>query len=200
MSRSSTTSKRPPCRYPRCRQKTCTPLATEAGHAGFAPQTDDDLRVWHSLRARFGRVTVEHVVSGPGLARLHELTHEGPCAAFEPHLVDDVAASLSEAALAGRCAGCRLALDQFVEAYGREAGDLALRTLPRGGLFIAGGIAPKIVPALSDGRFLRAFLDKAPMTALLEGIPVHVVTHPHAGLLGAAICAASEEGTAGGRD
>ena len=81
------------------------------------------------------------------------------------------------------------ALHAFVDAYGAEAGNFALRTLPTGGLYIAGGIAPKILPALTDGRFMDAFLDKAPMTTVLARIPVHVVLHPHIGLLGAAVYA-----------
>jgi glucokinase len=77
----------------------------------------------------------------------------------------------------------------FVEAYGAEAGNLALRSLPRAGVFIGGGIAPKVLPALQDGRFMRAFLDKAPMDHLVARIPVYVILNQQAGLLGAAVAA-----------
>lgn len=167
------------------------PAASEAGHADFAPRTDDDVRLWRSLRERFGRAAVEHVVSGPGLASIHAFVHATPCQAFDASRAQDVSAEMTSAALDGRCAQCTLGLNLFVESYGAEAGNLALRALPTGGLFVGGGIAPKILPAITNGQFMRAFFDKAPMTSLLESIPVHVILHPYVGLFGAAICAAS---------
>jgi len=83
-------------------------------------------------------------------------------------------------------------LAAFVEAYGAEAGNLALRTVATGGLFVGGGIAPKILPALTDGRFMQAFRDKAPLNELMAGIPVKVILHPEPGLLGAAVHAQAE--------
>jgi glucokinase len=165
------------------------PLATEAGHADFAPRSDDDVGLWRELRTQFGRAAVEHVVSGPGLTRLHQMTHATPCIASSAMLDSDLAAQTATSALNGTCRLCAEALSAFVDAYGAEAGNFALRTLPTGGLYIAGGIAPKILPALTDGRFMDAFLDKAPMTTVLARIPVHVVLHPHIGLLGAAVYA-----------
>ena len=100
------------------------------------------------------------------------------------------AARITTAGLERRCAGCVDALDLFVEAYGAEAGNLALRTVSTGGLFVGGGIAPKILPALTDGRFMRAFRSKAPFEALLSAMPVKVILNPEAALLGAAVYAA----------
>ena len=82
-------------------------------------------------------------------------------------------------------------MELFVEAYGAEAGNLALRTVATGGVFVGGGIAPKILPALTDGRFVRAFREKAPLEALLEAMPVKVILNAEAGLLGAAVYAAA---------
>jgi glucokinase len=90
------------------------------------------------------------------------------------------------------CGSCVEALEMFVEAYGAEAGNLALRTMAMGGVFVGGGIAPKILTALTDGRFMRAFRAKAPFEALMARIPVKVILHPEAGLLGAAAHAAGD--------
>ena len=121
---------------------------------------------------RHGRAEVEKVVSGRGLVNIHRVTHAVPCTAVE---VDDqsdddpaVPAAIAAAALERRCRGCMEALDMFVDAYGAETGNWALRTVATGGVFVGGGIAPKILPALVVGRFMRAFLDKAPFEGLLS--------------------------------
>ena len=166
------------------------PVATESGHADFAARTDDELTLVRQIRGRFGRATVEHVLSGQGFLHLHRLTHGNrPCAAVPDLEHEDAPAQVSGAGLDGRCASCRKALEMFVEAYGAEAGNLALRSLPRAGVYVGGGIAPKILPALEDGRFMRAFLDKAPMDDLVARIPVYVILNQRAGLLGAAVAA-----------
>jgi glucokinase len=103
----------------------------------------------------------------------------------------NVPALISQAALERRCPRCVEALDMFIEAYGAEAGNLALRTLSTGGVFVGGGIAPKILPALTDGRFVRAFVAKSPMDTLLRTIPISVILNTRVGLLGAAVYAAS---------
>jgi glucokinase len=171
------------------------PAPSEGGHADFAPRTEREIALLRDLVRRFGRASVEHVLSGRGLVHIHRITHPGPCLALPPGEVDpgdpDAPAIISAAALERRCAGCIDALGMFVEIYGAEAGNLALRTLATAGLFVGGGIAPKILPALVDGRFVRAFADKAPHTALLERIPVRVIVNPEAGLLGAAVYAAA---------
>jgi glucokinase len=100
-------------------------------------------------------------------------------------------AEMSAAALERRCAGCVETLDMFVEAYGAEAGNLALRAVATGGVFIGGGIAPKILPLLTTGSFMRAFREKPPLDAMLKTMPVKVILNAEAGLLGAAVFAAA---------
>jgi glucokinase len=168
------------------------PTPSEGGHADFAARTDREIDLLRMLRSRFGRAEVEHVLSGPGLVNLHRLTHgDRPCLAVSHPDSPDAPAHVSQGALDGTCATCVEALDMFVDAYGAEAGNLALRGVATGGLFVGGGIAPKILPALQTGRFMRSFLDKAPMDALLSRIPVKVILNQEAGLLGAAIAAAA---------
>ena len=159
---------------------------SEAGHADFAARTDRDIVLLRHLVARYGRAQVEHVVSGRGLLNIHRVTHTGPCAAAVDLDDPDAPAAISTAALNNRCPGCVEALSLFVEAYGAEAGNLALRTVSTGGVFIGGGIAPKILPALTTGAFLRAFRAKAPFEAMLEAVPVKIILNADAGLLGAA--------------
>jgi glucokinase len=102
----------------------------------------------------------------------------------------DLAAAVSTAALAHTCQLCVEALDMFVDAYGAEAGNIALRYMATAGVYIGGGIAPKILPAIESGTFMDAFRDKEPLTDLLRTIPVKVILNPAAGLLGAAVLAA----------
>jgi glucokinase len=166
------------------------PSATEAGHADWAPRTDREIAVLRYLIERFGRAQVEHVISGRGLVNLHRVTHAGTCAAIEGVSDTDAPSAIATAALEGRCPGCVDALSIFVEAYGAEAGNLALRSVAVRGVYVGGGIAPKILPALQDGRFVRAFCDKAPLDGMLGAIPVKVILNPLAGLLGAAVHAA----------
>ena len=167
---------------------------TEAGHADFSARTESEIRLLRDLIQRFGRAEVEHVVSGPGLVNIHRTTHRVPCLVVEEDS-PDAPSDITAAALARRCQGCMDALGMFVDAYGAEAGNLALRSLATAGVFIGGGIAPKILPALTDGRFIRAFFDKAPFEDMLRRIPVRVILNDQAGLLGAAVYAA---GLAGG--
>jgi glucokinase len=135
-------------------------------------------------------VEVERVVSGRGLSNIHRVVHHGACAAgIDPDDLDSPAA-ISSAALTKRCAGCVETLDLFIEAYGAEAGNHALRSVATGGVFIGGGIAPKILSALEAGPFLAAFRAKTPLEPLLTAIPVKVILNAEAGLLGAAVHAA----------
>jgi glucokinase len=164
------------------------PAASEGGHADFAARTDRELELVRELRGRFGRAEVEQVLSGHGIVNLHRFTHRGSgCPVVDDTGADDAPARISQGALAGRCQFCVEALRMFVEAYGAESGNLALRGMASSGVFIGGGIAPKILPALRDGSFIRAFLAKEPMRALLEKMPVHVVLNTDAGLVGAAV-------------
>ena len=169
------------------------PAPTEAGHSDWAARNEREIVVLRGLIERYGRASVEHVLSGPGIANLHRITHpDGSC----PIVVDDTEpnapALITLAGLERRCTGCVEALDIFVSAYGAEAGNLSLRTVATGGLFIGGGIAPKILSALIDGRFMRAFLDKHPFKDMLSKIPVKIILNADAGLLGAAIAAAQD--------
>jgi glucokinase len=166
------------------------PVATESGHADFAARTDRELELVRMLRERYGRAEVEHVLSGPGLLNLHRFTHRGgQCPIVENLDAPDAPALISQAALGGRCQSCADALKMFVSAYGAEAGNLALRTMATGGVYVGGGIARKILPALTSGSFMDAFLAKAPLTDLLAKIPVHVILNEGTGLLGAAVSA-----------
>jgi glucokinase len=164
-----------------------TPSPSEGGHADFAARSDREFALVQQLRATYGRAEVEHVVSGPGLVHLHRFTHGGQdCPATAGVRPEGLAAGISASGLARTCPPCAEALDLFVSAYGAEAGNLALRGLATAGLFVGGGIAPRILPALEGGEFMEAFCDKAPMRALLTQVPVYVIRTPDAGLLGAA--------------
>ena len=168
------------------------PVASEGGHADFAARTDREIELVKMLRERFGRAEVEQVLSGPGLVNLHRFTHRGgECEMLEG--VDETVAParISQAGLSGRCQQCADALRMFVSAYGGESGNLALRTMATAGVYVGGGIAPKILPALKTGVFMDAFVAKEPMRELLERVPVKVILNPEAGLIGAAVHAQS---------
>jgi glucokinase len=167
-----------------------TPAPSEGGHADFAARTDREMELVRMLRERVGRAEVEQVLSGPGLLNLHRFTHRGgQCLVVDDLSAVDAPAAVSRAGLGGRCQSCAEALRMFVSAYGSEAGNLALRGLTLSGLYVGGGIAPKILPVLSSGTFMEAFLAKAPLVDLLAKIPVKVILNAEAGLIGAAICA-----------
>ena len=167
------------------------PLPSEGGHADYAARSDRELEFARMLRELYGRAEVEHVLSGPGLLNLHRFTHRGGSCPILEETDDtrDAPARVSMAGLSGRCQGCADALRMFVDAYGAEAGNVALRGVTTAGLYVGGGIAPKILPALTSGRFMDAFLSKGPMRELLERGPVRVILNPQAGLLGAAVYA-----------
>lgn len=167
-----------------------TPVPSEGGHGDFAARTDREVELMRMLRDEHGRAEVEDVLSGPGLMNLHRFTHRGgECDMVEDVPEADRPARVTQAAMSGRCQGCAEALRMFVSAYGAEAGNLALRGVATSGLYVGGGIAPKILPALRTGEFMHAFVDKAPMRGLLERIPVKVILNPTSGLLGAAVYA-----------
>jgi glucokinase len=166
-------------------------LPTEGGHADFAPRNELEDRVLRRLRARYGRVSIERVVSGLGMADVYAelralgVEPESPTVAQEL-ASGDAGPVIGEHAIAGDDPLCVRTIEFFVSAYGAEAGNFALRTLSRGGVYITGGIAPKLLPKLSDsGLFLRAFRDKGRMSDLVAQIPVHVVLDPELALLGA---------------
>jgi glucokinase len=168
------------------------PAASEGGHADFAARTARELAFVAELTRIHGRVDNERVISGPGLVNLFRFTHQSQDLRAACHVigpVDDVSdlpAQIAESGFRRRCASCRDALEMFVAAYGAEAGNLALRSTATAGVYVGGGIAPKILPALQQGGFLDAFTDKEPLADLLRTIPVKVILNAQAGLLGAA--------------
>lgn len=166
---------------------------TEAGHMDFAPLDETQFELLKHLRQKFGRVSYERVLSGPGLVDVFDFLQSSvgrsaPELMRFPHRRDD-AARVTELALNRKHPLAVKALDMFVEIYGAFAGNLALAGLARGGVFVAGGIAPKIIGKLQEGAFLAAFRDKGRYAKLMQEIPVQVVMNPKLGLLGAALSA-----------
>jgi glucokinase len=173
-------------------------LATEGGHSTFAPRTEEERAIARELAQRLGHVSWERVVCGDGLVNLAVALAAVRGVPLPPRLAQlverarqDAPALVTELAREGEPI-CRRALELFCELYGAEAGNLALKCLPTGGVFIAGGIAPQILHELRDGRFLAAFLDKGRMRPLLARFPVHVVQDEDAPLRGAALLAAED--------
>lgn len=180
------------------------PGESEGGHADFAARTPRELQMVAALTPVLGRVSAEAVLSGPGLVNVYDFTHDAlgsapvaaPGSARPARLcagvgeVDDPAdlpPRITASALRRRCPACVEALEIFVAAYGAEAGNLALRTVATAGVYVGGGIAPRILPALKSGPFMQAFRDKAPMHDLVSRVPVAVILNPRAGLVGAAV-------------
>ena len=158
------------------------PVPGEGGHVDMGPRSPRDFRIFPHIETIEGRISGEQMLCGRGLVNLYRAvaTAEGRT----PVLTTP--AEITTAALDGSDETCIEALDIFVTCLGRLAGDLALVFMSRGGVFLTGGIAQKIVPALKDGRFRAAFDDKAPHSAILRQMPVYVITHPLAALAGLA--------------
>lgn len=171
------------------------PSASEGGHTDFAPIDEADVALWRSLRARFGHVSYERVVSGPGLVDLFGFYAEREGEAARPWGEgEDPAAWVAAAAQAGASRAATLALDRFCQLYGAEAGNLALKALAVGGVYLAGGIAPKLRKPLQGGGFIEAFRDKGRFRGLMERMPVHIVSDEQLALRGAARAAARRAG------
>ncbi|HET7209772.1 MAG TPA: glucokinase [Terriglobales bacterium] len=171
-------------------------FACEGGHTDFGPRNELEIELFCYLAAKFGRVSYERVVSGPGLVNVyHFLRDTGrgdePDWLKQSLASGDPGAVISKAALEGKSPLCEQTVEIFVSLYGAEAGNLALKMLSSGGVFLTGGIAPKILPKLGGPCFMNSFLDKGRMRPLLEAMPVYVVMNENAGLLGAARCAAA---------
>jgi glucokinase len=169
-------------------------FACEGGHTDFGPQGDLQIELLRFLKARFGHVSYERILSGPGLVNVYEfLRDQGHGKESDEFAVilknTDPAAAISRAALDGTHPLAEKALDLWISVYGAEAGNLALKVMATGGLFLAGGISPKVLAKLTGPLFMQSFLDKGRLRPLLEAVPVHVVTNDKAGLLGAARCA-----------
>jgi glucokinase len=178
-------------------------FACEGGHADFAPRGNLQIELLQFLESRYGHVSYERVLSGPGLVNVYEFLrgkgYGDEPAGFAAQLEHgDAAAVISSAALDGSNRLAEQALDLWISVYGAEAGNLALKAMATGGIFLSGGITPKILPKLSGPLFMRAFLEKGRLRSLLETIPVQVITNDKAGLLGAARCAAAKSSNGAG--
>jgi glucokinase len=172
------------------------PFATEGGHADFAPGRDIETALLGFLTERYEHVSWERVVSGPGLVHIYEflsdtLQEEIPSWLSEQMEHGDAAAAIAEAAQSGRCPVCSQALDQFVHCFGSEAGNLALKLMATGGVYLGGGIAPKILDRLRQPTFMEAFKAKGRMSSLVQSMPVKVVLIDTTALRGAAYYAAT---------
>jgi len=169
-------------------------LSLEGGHTDFPARTSLEIGLLQYLQKRHGRVSVERVVSGQGFSAIYQYLHESQFApeSFQVRLEmqsKDPAAVIALHGLARTDPLCEKTLDMFVAAYGAEAGNLALKSLPYGGIYLAGGIGPKILPKVQDGTFVQNFLDKGRMRSLLEKMRVSLILNPKVGLIGAALLA-----------
>jgi glucokinase len=175
------------------------PFASEGGHVDFAPQCDLEIELLRFLRGKFGHVSYERVLSGPGLVNIFEFLRATGRGVEPTELTAELASGMSAgviaaAGLAGTSSRAGQALDLFVTLYGAEAGNLALKMKATRGVLIGGGIAPKLIRKLREPRFLAAFLDKGRMLPLLKRIPVRVILNDQCALLGAALYGALEVG------
>lgn len=168
------------------------PSATEGGHADFAPGDELEIELLQFLRARFGHVSWERVLSGDGLASLYDFFRQakGIGESLENAQAIEAApdrnAAIAELGLKGRSEAAAKAVERFATLYGAEAGNLALKTLALGGVYVCGGIAANMLPVLERGAFRRAFADKGRFMPLMEKIPIAVVLDSDVGLAGAA--------------
>jgi glucokinase len=174
------------------------PVPSEGGHSDFAPNDETEMALWQYLHRRVGHVSAERVLSGPGLFIIYcwlKYTGQGtePAWLAEKMNGDDPSKVISEAALVQKEPLCVKTLDLFVSIFGAVAGNLALTGLTNGGIYLGGGISPRILPNLEEDIFMKAFTDKGRFKELLKQIPVQVITNDKAALLGAAQCAFETE-------
>jgi glucokinase len=168
------------------------PFACEGGHADFAPRDAVQSELLVFLQKKYGHVSCERVLSGPGLHDIYNFLRDTKKAEEPPELNTQMTASadpsplISRVALEGKYAICEQALSIFVRVFGAEAGNCALRYMSTGGIYIGGVIAAKIAPKMQDGTFIRAFLDKGRMETILKDMPVQIIANDDAGLIGAA--------------
>ena len=170
------------------------PFACEGGHTDFAPRNQLQIELLTYLQRKYGRVSYERVLSGPGIKSIYEFLRDAH-KAEEPawlrdqlQAVPDQPALISRLALEGKAAICDQALSIFVSVFGAETGNCALKFMSTGGIFIGGTIAAKILPKMKDGLFMESFLDKGRMQPLLKDVPVKIVLNDDCGLIGAARC------------
>ena len=167
------------------------PFASEGGHSDLAPRNHLEIELLDYLLKRFRRVSYERVVSGPGLFNIYQFLRDTGKGDEPVWLTDqlrsgDPSQTISQNALAGKSPLCSQALELFVSLYGAKAGNLALTFMATGGLFVGGGIAPKIITKLQEPVFLNAFFSKGRMQPLLQTIPIKVIMNPKTALIGAA--------------
>ena len=169
-----------------------TPYPSEGGHADYAPRNEDEIDLLRFLKQKYsGRISQERVVSGQGLTNIYDFLRDvrgidEPVWLAERLAAEDPNAVITELALAAKSEICEKAMDMFVSAYGAETGNLALKILSVGGVYVGGGIAPRILDKLKDGRFMKAFTDKGRLSQLLINMPVRIILESRAALLGAA--------------
>ena len=174
-------------------------FAAEGGHCDFAPRNELEIELLRYLKALYGHISYERIVSGPGLVNVFRFLRdtrrgEEPKWLTEEMAHGDPAPAISRAAVSGKSSLAEQALDLWISVYGAEAGNLALKLKATGGVFLGGGIAPKIISKLSGPLFMEAFLSKGRLQYLMEMIPVKVITNDKAALLGAARRAVAEDG------
>jgi glucokinase len=178
------------------------PVASEAGHADFAPRDEREMRLFRYLKGRHGRASVERALSGPGLHAVYRFLRESEKMTESPEVVARLAAEdpprvIAQEGISGGSDACREALRVFSSLYGAQAGNFALQVMAMGGVYLGGGIAPAILPALSEGPFLESFLAKGRFREFLARVPVRVIRDDKAALLGAARYAFAGEGVDG---
>ena len=171
------------------------PFASEGGHASFAPADALQVELLQYLQQQFAHVSWERVLSGMGLDNIYTFLRDTQRGVEPPWLTEELRqgdrpAVIGNAALAGTCDLCVQALDLCVQLYGAEAGNLALKVMATGGVFVGGGIAPRIISKLKEGTFTQAFCAKGRLQPILEAIPIHVIMNDKTALYGAARCAA----------
>jgi glucokinase len=169
------------------------PYPSEGGHVDYAPRNEDEIELLRFLKQRYnGRISFERVVSGMGMTGIYEFLREVKGLEEPVWLAEKITEAhdpnsvITEMGLAAKSELCAKTLDMFASAYGAEAGNLALKVLSVGGLYVGGGIAPRILEKLKDGTFLKAFTDKGRLSQLLINMPVRVILESRAALMGAA--------------
>lgn len=166
-------------------------LASEGGHTDFAPRNELEMLALRFLLTKYKRVSYERLISGMGIVNLYrffrtQVNYPEPKWLADEFALNDAAAVISTAALAGKDEACAKAMELFVSLYGAEAGNLGLKFLATGGVYIGGGIAPKILPLMQQSTFMDSFKNKGRLSPLLEAMPVHLILNDHAALYGAA--------------
>ena len=170
------------------------PLPSEGGHADFAPNTPVEIELLQYLRQKFGRVSYERLLCGPGLVNIYNFLKDSGAAPEPPELAkkmreENPAAVISTIGQSGEFEICVQALDIFVSVLGAKAGSLTLTMLTTGGIYLGGGIPPKITQKLLDGTIIKAFLNKGRLSDFVKSVPLYVIRDDHAALLGSAYLA-----------